>query len=401
MIFLLVQRFLFSKRSNSFLSFIAWVSVIGVALGVLAITVVISVINGFEKEFRNLVTRMHGDVLVYSYGAPTCHSDVLRIEDQIRNVAPEASMITHSFITEIMVGGPQVVSGAVLNGFEPKQSHCVTKVLKDMRLGNLPLQRDEVALGSALADKLAVHLGDEIRLIAPFASGVDSSPKLMKAKVTGIIHAGMYDYDSKFIFMPLSGVQKFLDQDHCVTTFQMKLPPGNNARDVSKKLAQLLPYPFRVKDWGQLNKNLFYAIEHQKVVIALLLIVIVIVAAFNVCSTLMMMIYDRTREISILKVIGFRPFQSFRLFSTMGLTMGCVGVFFGLIFGLCLTVLVEKVHWIDLPSDVYSIQKLPVMVLWKEVIGLAIVSVLISFLVTLYPSWKVARCSVLEGLKHE
>jgi lipoprotein-releasing system permease protein len=395
----LAKRFLFSRSSDGFLSFIAWVSVLGVALGVMALTIVTSVINGFEGELTRVITGMNGDLLLYSRGDPL--RDPGQVEDEIRKVLPEVKAISRSFVTELMVSSAKGVSGAVLQGIESETIGLVTDIPKCLISGRLPVIDGEIALGSAIADKLGVTEDSEIRLIAPFSGGLDSSPKVLKVRVVGIVRMGMYEYDSKFIFMSLESTQNYLDQQGRVTSFNIKLPYGADSRAASDRLAGTFGYPFRAKDWGQLNKNLFYAIKLEKAVIAIILIVIVIVAAFNVVSTLMMMIHDKTKEIAILKTIGFRPFQSFQLFCFIGLGLGCVGTALGILTGLGLGWILEKTHWIRLPSDIYYIGFLPVVVRWEEIGMIGLGAITISFLATLYPSWTVSHRSPLDGIRYE
>lgn len=396
----LARKFLFSKSSDGFLSFIAGVSVLGVSLGVLALTVVTSVINGFENELIRVITGMNGDVVLYSRGEPI--QDVKAVEKRIHEVVPQTQSIAASFVAELMIAGPNGVSGAVLQGIELQKIGLVTVIPKRVISGRLPQSEGEIALGSAVADKLGAKEGTEVRLIAPFSGkGFDAVPKVTKVRVVGVVKMGMYDYDSKFIFMTLGAVQDFFEQPGKVTNFNIKLAPGSPSRRASDQLTEAFEYPFRSKDWGQLNKNLFYAIKLEKVVIAIILTVIVIVAAFNVVSTLMMMIHDKTREIAILKAMGFRPLQSFKLFCMIGLGIGTVGTLCGVWAGLGLVWLIEKTQWISLPADIYYIGYLPVVVRWKEVGLIALMAVLISFFATIYPSLSVSNRSPLDGLRYE
>lgn len=395
----LAFRFLFSKVSDGFLSLISIVSVLGVALGVMALTVVTSVINGFEGELTRVITSMNGDVLLYSRGDPLRDPEV--IETEIRKVLPQVQFITRSFVTELMLSGPSAVSGSVLQGIELDRIGTVTEIPRRVISGRLPEREGEVALGSVVADKIGAVVGTDIRVIAPFTGDAESAPRMTSVRVVGVFRMGMYDYDSKFSFMTLDAVQKFLNQPGRVTSFYMKLKPGEDTRRASDRLTQSFDFPFRAKDWGQLNKNLFYAIKLEKVVIAIILTVIVIVAAFNVVSTLMMMIHDKTKEIAILKAMGFRPAQSFRLFCSIGLGIGAVGTALGILVGLGLGWLLERTHLVNLPADIYYIGFLPVVVRWNEVGCIAIAALSIAFLATLYPSWKVSRRSPLEGLRYE
>ena len=405
----LAKRFLLSKTSDGFLSFIAWVSVFGVALGVLALTVVTSVINGFEGELARVITAMNGDVVVFTHSDPV--RDPLAIEQKIRSIVPETQAITHSLISELMISGPSGVAGSVLEGVDLKSMRGVTQLQSRLTSGRLPEARGEVALGSALAERIHAELEGEVRLILPFVSSNGAelagdedalgAPKVIKAKVVGVIRMGMYEYDSKFIFGELGDVQSFLAQPDQVNTFKLRLKSGASSSAAAEKLTDHFGYPFKARDWTQLNRNLFYAIQLEKAVISIILTVIVIVAAFNVVSTLMMMIHDKGREIAILKAMGLRPGQSFRLFVLIGLGMGFVGTFFGVGFGYLLCWILEKTRWIDLPSDIYYIGFLPVRVQWLEIGLIALLAITISFLATLYPGWQVSRRSPLEGLRYE
>lgn len=395
----LARKFLFSKSSDGFLSFIAWVSVLGVALGVLALTVVTSVINGFEGELSKVITGMNGEVILYTRGEPIQQPEL--IEKDIQRVLSQAEAITSSFVTELMVSGPDGVAGAILDGFDENTIGKVTEIPNSIVDGVFPSSENEIALGSALAERLGAEVGNAVRLIAPFTGNLNAPPKATEVKVVGIVKMGMYEYDSKFVFMPLENVQAFLNQPHHVTTFNIKLKPGSDSREASDRLSNSFGYPLRSKDWSQLNKNLFYAIKLEKAVIAIILTVIIVVAAFNVVSTLMMMIHDKTREIAILKAIGLRPFQSFQLFCMIGLGIGAVGTLAGVLVGSGVALLLQKTEWITLPSDIYYINFLPVVLQWREIGLISIMAIFISFLATLYPSWKVSKSSPLDGLRYE
>lgn len=425
---LLARRFLVSKSSDGFISLIAWVSVVGVALGVLALVVVTSVINGFEDELTRVITGVNGEVILYSRGDPIQDPEV--VEKKVRRAVPETQAITRSFITELMVSGPHGVAGAVIEGFDPKTVGQVTAIPERVTLGRLPtgipaaaapeLTADtpveeagtgptyEIALGAALADRIGATEGTKIRLIIPFVgsedepdAGLTGAPKAITAQVVGIVRMGMYEYDSKFVFASLESVQQFMHQPGKVTTFKLKLEKGSDSRVASDHLTDQFGYPFKSKDWAQLNKNLFYAIRLEKIVIGIILTVIVIVAAFNVVSTLMMMIHDKTREISILKAMGFRPGQSFRLFCLIGVGMGAVGTLVGVLLGMAMNLIISKYHFIDLPAEIYYIGFLPVVTEWTEVGLIAGTAVLIAFVATLYPAIQVSRRSPLDGLRYE
>ncbi|MGK5088679.1 FtsX-like permease family protein [Bdellovibrionota bacterium FG-2] len=413
---LLARRFVLSKASDGFLSLITWISVVGVALGVMSLTVVTSVINGFEGELAHVITGMNGDLVLYSRDLPV--KDPEAIEAKIRKIAPSVLEITRALVSPLMVSGPHGPAGAIIEGVDLATFGKVTTIPQHVIAGRLPQDAEssaangaaenplvEVALGSSLADRIGAKEGAEIRVLVPSAGAQGGStevaPKSVKAKVVGLVKMGMYEYDSKFMFLTLAGAQVTLSVPGQVTSFKLKLPPETDAPALAEKLSDSFGYPFRAKDWAQLNKNLLYAIKLQKIVIAIILTVIVLVSAFNVVSTLMMMIHDKTKEIAILKAMGFRKAQSFRLFVLIGMGMGAVGALSGVGLGLGLAWVIRKTRLIELPSDIYYIGFLPVVVRWSEIALIGAATLLIAFLATIYPAWRVARSKVLDGLRYE
>lgn len=413
---LLARKFMLSKSSDAFVSLIAWVSVAGVALGVLALTVVTSVINGFEGELERVITGMNGDVVLYSRGEP--FSDLERVETKLRQMAPEVAATAPSLIMELMVSGPGSVAGAVVEGMDWQKAGQVTQVHKRVIAGTLPLPLapspeallsgapalQEVALGDALAARIGAKVGDEIRLVIPFSEGdLDSgtTSKVVPVRVSGLIKMGMYEYDSKFVFTGLETLQQILATPGKLTSIKIRLAPGSDSRQVSDRLAEGFGYPFRAKDWGQLNRNLLYAIQLEKAVISVILTAIILVAAFNVVSTLMMLMHDKAREISILKAMGLSPSQGFELFVWIGGGIGLLGAVAGGGLGLLVNQVIQRTRLIELPADIYYIGFLPVVTRWGEFAGILLVALAICLLATVYPAWRLARRAPLEGVRDE
>jgi lipoprotein-releasing system permease protein len=390
------------KTTDGFLSFISWVSVVGVALGVLALVVVTAVINGFEGEIARAVTGLNGSVLLYTRGNTVEDSPVYT--RKISDVLGFSVKVAPSLVAEMMISGPRGVVGGVLEGIDPERAAEVTRVLKSIVKGRAPLVNDEVVLGESLANKIGVKIGDEVQLIVPLTGGDRSesfTPTASKAQVVGIAKLGMHDYDSKYFFARLDFVQKLLNLPNRVTTFKIKLDEKQDPVLVSTRLSEAFGYPFRSKPWMHLNRNLLYAIKLEKAVIVILLTAIILVAAFNVVSTLMMMIEDKSKEIAILKSIGLRPAQGFQLFALIGTSIGIVGVFAGVILGLLINEVLKRIDWIKIPPDIYSIGFLPVQNRWFEVLIIALVGVFFTFLASVYPAMKVAFRSPLMGLKDD
>ena len=413
---LVAKRFLLSKNRDGFLSLISWVSTLGVALGVMALVVVTSVVNGFKNQLETTITGMNGDVILYTRGNPV--TDGADIEKRVRALVPRASAVTASFITELMVSGPKTVAGAVLEGFDYETLGKVTVIPERVKQGRLPMEEGEIALGSALADRIGATLQSNVRMVVPFVAPSDgesdesrqsSDPsgrpaKFRDMRVVGIVEMGMHQYDSKFVFAPLKSVQTFLGYPGAVTSFKIRMRAGStldHSVDAARKLGDNFGYPFRAKDWAQLNRNLLYAIELEKVVLSIILAAIVIVAAFNIVSTLMMMIHDKGPEIAILKAMGMRPRQSWTLFMCLGGAIGAVGIFSGMAAGLGVNALLKKYQWIELPSDVYYIKFLPVIERWDELLAIGGAALLLCFVAAFVPANIVARKGILEGMRGE
>ncbi len=404
---ILARGFLLSKTSDGFLSLISWVSVVGVALGVLALTVVTSVINGFEGELGDAISGLNGDVVLYSRADPVV--DPALIRQKIMRALPQTEAISASLITELMAAGPLGTGGVLLEGIDPEAAAKATTLPKRILKGRMPQADGEIVLAKVLAEKIGATVGNPIRLVIPQVASAGSEgesrslgiPKILEATVVGIASLGMYEYDSKYAFAKIDWSQKIFGLPNRASTFKLKLPRGEDPRAASDLLGESFGYPFRSKDWTQLNKNLFYAIKLEKIVISIILLAIVIVAAFNVVSTLMMMIHDKTKEIAILKAMGLRPGQGFRIFALIGLGIGLVGTGAGMGLGLLLNVLLDRTKLIRLPADVYYIEYLPVTMDWNEIAWIGCLALLIILGATIYPAFRVSTQSPMEGIRYD
>jgi lipoprotein-releasing system permease protein len=396
-VWLIAKRFLGSRASGGFLSFISLISVVGVGLGVLALVSVTSVINGFEGELVRSVTGLNGEVLLFTHSVPVGDADAVMAK--VRRVAPETVAVTPSFLAELMVSGPQGAAGALLEGVDLATVGTVTDIPQRLVKGALPAQDDEVVLGTTLADKLGVGPGGTVRLVAPFAA--DGQPATVTRRVSGVVRLGYHEYDSKYVIGTLDGVRGFLGQPGKVTTFKLKLKHGADPGAVARRLSDDFGYPYRAKEWARLNRNLLYATQVEKATISVILTIIVIVAAFNVVSTLLMMIHDKVRDIAILKAMGLNRQQVFRLFCLIGLGIGCVGTAVGIGAGVGMDRLLERSGLLNLPPEIYHLSSFPVRERWNEVAVIAGVAILITFLAAVYPAFTVARRAPLEGIRHE
>jgi lipoprotein-releasing system permease protein len=402
----IATRFLLNKSRGNFLSFITGVSIVGVCVGVLALLLVTSVVNGFENELTKVITGTQGDVLFYTRGSPI--RDPAELEKKILEFAPNVKDITGSYISEVMFNGPNGVAGGILEGLNTKTYAPVISVEERLEKDSVMPQNDgEIVLGSALAEKMGVNRDDSVRVIVPFSGTEEEdgrgygSPRVQDFKVVGIVHLGMYDYDSKYAYATLSSVQQlvFGESKNFITSFRMKLKDQGQAATVATELGQHFGFPYRIREWSQLNKNLLYAIKLEKVVISVLLTAIMIVAAFNVISALLMLVYEKEKEISILRVVGIRRRDLFYLFSYIGSFFGLMGTMLGVVLGLICTFILKETHFIRLPADVYKLEYLPVVIHWTEWSAIALMAFVICFLATVGPAARIAARSPLEGLR--
>lgn len=408
----IATRFLASKSRGNFLSFITGVSIAGVAVGVLALLVVTSVVNGFENQLTQVIAGTQGDVLFFSRGAPI--RDRMAMERKIREFTPNLQNLTGSYVSEVMFNGPHGVAGGVLEGLDLPTFGDVIQVAdrlvqSESGMGRMPEQDSEIVLGKSLAERLGVIEGDSIRVVLPFTEvsedGSYGSPRVKDYQVTGIVHLGMHQYDSKYAYTTLDSVQHLAfgaeseSKKDWLTSYRIKLKPGANAPMAASELALHFGFPYKVKDWSALNKNLLYAIQVEKAVITVLLTAIMIVAAFNVVSALLMMVYEKEKEIAILRVLGVRRRDQFILFSWIGSFFGLAGTTVGVVLGLVATFILGKTKFIQLPAEVYHLEYLPVVIRWTEWSAIGLMAFVICFLSTVGPAARIARRSPVEGLK--
>lgn len=404
-------RYTRSRRRNHFISFISLFSVLGIALGVIALIIVLSVMNGFHKEIRERILGMasHGDVraLDGSMDEWRLAMEQVRRHPEVLAAAPyiqAQAMLTHN----------QYVSGALIRGVNPVIEKDVVDVAQHMREGHLDDLRAGgygIILGRELAQALAVEVGSKVTLVVPrmTVTITGSMPRLRRFTVVGIFEVGMHEYDSGVAMIHIRDAARLLRMGDAVTGVRIRIRDVWQARRVSLQLANSLPGVYRVLNWTDYHRNFFAALKMEKRMMGLLLFLIVVIAAFNIITTLVMMVVDKQSDIAIMKTFGASPGMIMRIFVVQGATLGVVGTALGTVLGLLLAFNVEGavaaierafgIHFID-PS-VYYISKLPSDVQWSDVVMVAGGSLLLSLLMTLYPAWKAYRTEPAEALRHE
>lgn len=390
------------------MSFIAAVSMAGLALGVTALLVVTSVMNGFERELKGALTAFHGHVLLFSRGEPV--PDPEKYLTEFPKLFPQIRAVSPYVFVEAMLSSPRGVVGTVIEGIDPATIGAVSRVGDKLIAGTLPKRGDgtqaaavvepQIALGNEIAQKLHVGVGDSVVLTVPFAQKGDA-PLVRRLKISGIVRLGMYEYDNKYALMELRDLQSLLDLGNRVNAFRILSDDPARSLDLTAALNEKYTYPLRAKDWSSLNKNLFYAIRLEKVVIAIILMAIVLVASFNIISTILMMVHDKKRQVSMLKALGLRPRSTLQIFLLIGALMSFLGTLLGIGVAQALCAIIDWKSIIDLPADIYFLSRLPVEIRPWEWGGICALTIGLAVLSTLMPSYRVSRESPVQGLRYD
>jgi lipoprotein-releasing system permease protein len=400
-------RYLKARRKQGFISLISLISISGVALGVTALIVVLAVMTGFTEELRNKILGVNSHIIVQRLTGSI--SDYQRLLPVI--LAREGVVGATPYIyAQTMISSGANNTGVVLRGIDPQTASSVLSLSGQMQSGTLlDLQSDPdqhhrpgIVIGKQLARKLRVGCHDKIRLLA--SSGpltpMGVIPKILTCEVVGIFDTGMYEYDSSLAYVSLTTARNFLKMGDEVHGLELKISDIYQAGEIASALMAALGPGYVAKDWMMMNKNLFSALKLEKTGMFIALVLIVLVAAFNIISTLIMVVMEKTKDIAILKSMGATSKSIMRIFIYEGLIIGFTGTFFGVGGGLGICKLLSRYHFIKLPSDVYPMTTLPVKILPLDVTLIAVSAVLITFLATLYPSWQAARVDPAEALRY-
>jgi lipoprotein-releasing system permease protein len=403
-------RYLRAKRRNRFISFISFSSMIGIALGVATLITVISVMNGFEQELRTRILGVVSHATVKAWdGGLSDWEDVIDLASNNPEVVGAAPFVEQ----ETMLKGRRV-AGALVRGVDPELEPRVSELDQQMVHGNLDdlvPGKFRVLLGEGLANRLGVGPGDNITIFAPEVRTTPAGllPQVRRFTVSGIFAAGVSDYDTALAVVHREDAARLLRMKGQVSGIRLKLKDLLRAWFVARDLADQLPGIYEVRDWTQQHSNLFRAIRMEKLVMFVILSMIVLVAAFNIISTLVMVVTDKQADIAILKTMGAGPRTILGIFMIQGSLIGIVGTVAGVALGVGLALNVETIvpalerlfNVEFLNADVYYISELPSELRWMDVIKFAVVSLSMSVLATLYPAWQASRTAPAEALSYE
>jgi lipoprotein-releasing system permease protein len=404
-------RYTHAKRRNHFISFISVVSMAGIALGVMALIVVLSVMNGFQEELR---ARILGVAAHLEISAPGDRlADWRGVLAQAKG-NPEVVSGAPYVNAQGMLANGDVVRGVIVRGVLPELENRVaefSRYMKAGRLDNLEAGSFGIVLGAELARALNVRPGDKLVLLTPQGNITPAGvmPRVKQFTVSGIFEAGMFEYDSGLALIHLQDAQKLLRLGDDVSGVRLKLDELFRAPFVTRALAQSLSGTFYLTDWTQSHANFFRAVAIEKRMMFLILLLIVAVAAFNIVSTLVMAVTDKQSDIAILRTLGAKPGSIMTIFIVQGAFIGVFGSVLGVAGGVLLALnletvvpFIERMAGMDLfPADVYYISELPSRLVWSDVGIIGGISLLISLVATLYPSWRASRINPAEALRYE
>lgn len=401
-------RYLRAKQKEKFLSLITFLSIAGVAVGVMALIVVIAVMTGFEADLKSRILGVESHVVLRRHGEP--FSDYQSVSKYI-NEFEGVEAATPFIYSQVMLRTSSGVAGVVLRGIDPQSAGRVIKILESDALQNLDKMHKEkgmtasmpgIILGRELARNLGVIVGDVLALISSrgMLSPVGYLPAMKRFKVAGIFEAGMYEYDGSLAYVHLQDAQKILRMSDAVTGIEVRVNDIYQAKKIAEKIVAGLGFPYWARDWMQMNRNLFSALKLEKTVMFIILALIVLVAAFNIASTLIMMVMGKTKDIAILKAMGSTDKSIRKIFIFKGMVIGSVGTGIGICLGIFLCKILEKYKFIELPGDVYYITTLPVKLEALDVFLIAAAAIVICFLATLYPANQASKLNPAEAIRY-
>ena len=398
-------------RRNGFISFISGVSMLGIALGVAALIIVLSVMNGFQKEVTDRMLSVISHIEVFDADGSALPDWQATVAKAKRN--PEVVGAAPFIASQALLARGDTLRGALVRGIVPDEEARITELaakLRDTALGNLQPGSWRIVLGAELARQLGVRRGDSVTLVAPSGQITPAGvlPRLKQFTVIGTFEAGHYEYDSSLAWIHLEDAQKIYRLEG-PSGVQLKLADLHNARRVAQELSVTLGPSVVVRDWTRTNRNWFDAVQIEKRLMAIILTLIVAVAAFNLVSTLVMTVTDKRADIAILRTLGASPRSVMGIFVVQGAAAGVLGTAAGVVLGLLVAFNIDViVPFIErtlgvafLPGSIYLISRMPSDPRWTDVWPIAAVSLVLAFLATLYPSWRASRVNPAEALRYE
>jgi lipoprotein-releasing system permease protein len=409
-------RYLRAKRKEAFISLITLISMLGVTIGVMTLNIVLSVMTGFEEDLRDRILGFNPQVIVMGQneGVADAAAEVRRIE-AVPGVVAAAPFVNG----QVMLAAERNVTGASVRGVSPQAADVVDleRHLKDGRLQDLATRHDVpldegrggtvelpgIIIGKDVARHLGLGIGDPVTVISPLATptAIGMVPRVKRFVVVGLFDSGMAEYDASLVYMNLPDAQRFFDLGAAVSGIEVRVSDLYQAKAVGDRIRALLGPTFRVRDWMDVNHNLFSALRLEKTVYFIVLLLIVLVAAFNIVATLIMVVMEKRKDIAIIKSMGATRASVGRIFTFKGMVVGGVGTLLGNLFGFVICWLLKRYQFVELPKDVFYVNTLPVKMYPEYFAIVTLASLLICWLATVYPSRQAARLAPVDVIRYE
>jgi lipoprotein-releasing system permease protein len=407
---MMALRYLRARRQEGFISVIAWFSLLGIALGVATLIIVMAVMNGFRQELLTRILGINGHLSVY--GQTSQIRDFDPIAERIAKVGG-VRMVTPMVEGQVMVTARGVAQGAVVRGIRAEDLRRRKIISDNIKSGSLDAFRgpSTIIIGTRLARKMGVSVGDKITLISPKgnATAFGTVPRMRAYTIGATFQIGMYEYDSSFIFMPLGSAQVFFKLPGAVSNMEVFVDDPDDAVAIGRDISKAMKGAARIHDWQRVNASFFNAIQVERNVMFLILTLIILVAAFNIISSLIMLVKDKGRDIAILRTMGATRGTIMRVFFIAGASVGTIGTMAGFGLGVAFTNNIENIRqWIQgltgtdlFAAEIYFLSQLPAVVDPSEVVAVVLMGLGLSFLATLYPAWRAAKIDPAEALRYE
>lgn len=407
---MLSGRYLRARRKEGFISVIAGFSFLGIMLGVATLIIVMAVMNGFRTELLSKILGLNGHLLVQPLESPlTDWKDVADRVSQVQGIRLAAPVVDG----QALASSPYNAAGVFVRGIRANDLNNLTSIAKNIKQGTLEGFDDGqgVAIGRRLADQLSLHAGDSVTLVAPrgAVTPMGTTPRIKPYKIAAVFEIGMSEYDSTFVFMPLAEAQAYFNRANDVTAIEVYTDNPDKIDDFRKSVTESAGRPVFLVDWRQRNSTFFNALQVERNVMFLILTLIVLVAALNIVSGLIMLVKDKGSDIAILRTMGASQGAIMRIFLITGAAIGVVGTLTGFVVGLVICLNIESIReflsWLTntelFSPELYFLSKLPAEIDVRETSAVVIMALTLSFLATLYPSWRAARLDPVEALRYE